>query len=66
MGRGQIIKCKRCGYEFDNYEGVGFAGEEIKQENKIGNIINCPKCKKRVNYSKKEFKKQIIGYFHWD
>ena len=66
MGYGQFIKCKHCGEEFTNYDGVGCAGEEIEQENKIGNVINCPKCKKRVNYSKKVFKKQIIGEFLWD
>ena len=66
MGYGQFIKCKHCGEEFKNYDGVGFAGKEIKQENKIGNVINCPKCKKRVNNSKEEFEKQIIGKFLWD
>ena len=66
MGYGQIIKCKHCGEEFTNYDGVGFDDKEIEQENKQGNIINCPKCKKRVNYSKRVFEKQIISHFLWN
>ena len=66
MGHGQVIKCKHCGEVFENYEGVGFMGVEIEQEHKNGNIINCPKCGKRVNYSKKVFQKQIISTILWD
>lgn len=66
MGRGQIIKCKHCGEEFTNYEGVGFMGVEIAQQHKSGDVINCPKCKKRVNSTQKEFEQQIVGTFHWD
>ena len=47
MGYGQFIKCKHCGWEFTNYDGVGFAGKEIEQEHKRGYGTAC--CQQSYN-----------------
>lgn len=40
MGTGKVIKCKKCGYRLDIWEGVGFDNIPApKQEH-----IKCPKC----------------------
>ena len=72
MGHGQFIKCKHCGKEFRRSCGVGMFGQRSKNpDESYGHIetekpICCPKCGARLNNSKEEFEKQIIGIFLWD
>lgn len=43
MGKAKKMKCKVCGYEWLQYEGIGLQGIEIDpKEDK--DIIKCPQC----------------------